>query len=68
MRGKMERVIGIEPMLVVWDTKKEWPLPRIGRGPLKDRSWPLRVLRERPLPVAGSAPTTSYGSRFRPPN
>lgn len=46
MRGKMERVIGIEPMLVVWDTKKEWPLPRIGRGPLKDRSWPILRLHE----------------------
>jgi hypothetical protein len=23
---KVERAMGIEPMLVVWDTNKEWPL------------------------------------------
>ncbi len=37
--------MGIEPTQVVWDTNKEWPLTGIGRGSLKDRSWPtLRLL------------------------
>jgi hypothetical protein len=34
---EVERVMGIEPTLVVWDTRKEWPLPgrsRVREGPL----------------------------------
>jgi len=52
---KVERVMGIEPTLLVWDTRKEWPLPGIGRRSLNDCFWPILPVRECPLLEVWSA-------------
>ena len=61
---KVERVMGIEPTLLVWDTRKEWPLPGIGRRSLNDCFWPILRAREGRLPIGiGQRPRTCARQR-----